>query len=391
MRRRTLTALLGGALALSLGLAPAAVVAVTGDADDDGLSDSFETRYGLTDPNRRDSDGDGLIDAMEDHDGDRLSDLAEQRYGTDPSRPDSDGDGTPDGEEDSDGDGADDAREQDRRALPDDVEPKPRYAWWDRPPNYDDECHSQELDPELRPCTYGVDESETTVALFGDSHALQWQPGLKVAAFEHDWQLVTLTKMACPPGQVRSSRKDPAAEDSCEIWRGRALDWIAENEPDVVLMTGAGRLYRLEDEHGERITGEARTEAWTGGLAATIKAMPEATRALVLADTPYLKTNPSLCLEQDPSDLVNCSTSRSDAIDSEFDAAERTATEAAGAMWADLNHAVCPYSPCPLVFDGTFGWRNRDHITASLSRMLAPSLGRAVLEALADGVMAAED
>ena len=220
------------------------------------------------------------------------------------------------------------------------------------------------------------------MVLFGDSHALQWQPGLKAAAFEHDWRIVALTKAACPPPQVRSTRKDTKAEESCELWRASALDWIAEHEPDVVLMTGAGRLYRLEDEAGQRITGDARTEAWVEGLAATIEAVPKTTRALVLADTPLLKTNPGLCLEQDPSDLVDCSTSRADAIDPRFDAAERAAAETAGATWADLNHVVCPYSPCPLVFDGTFGWRNRDHITASLSRMLAPSLGQAVLETL---------
>ena len=204
-------------------------------------------------------------------------------------------------------------------------------------------------------------------------------PADRVAAFDNDWRIVTLTKAACPPTQVRSIRKDPEAERSCEIWRAKALDWITEHEPQVVLMAGAGRVYRLEDERGERIMGEARLDAWADGLAATIEALPEATNALVLADTPYLTTNPGLCLEQDPSDLVNSSTSRADAIDPRFDAAERAAVEAAGGSYADLNDVVCPYSPCPLVFDGKFGWRNRDHITASLSKMLAPSLGQAVI------------
>ena len=385
MIRLAPASLVSSALLAGLLLAPAGALAADNDRDDDGLRDGFESRYGLTDPDRRDSDGDGLIDAMEDHDGDRLSDLAEQRYGTDPSQPDTDGDGIGDGEEDSDGDGASDAREQDRGPLPDDVEPKPKYAWWDRPPNYDDECHGDQFDRRLHPCTYGVDESETTVVLFGDSHALQWQPGLKVAAFDNDWSIVTLTKAACPPPLVRSIRKDPEAERSCEIWRAKALDWIARHEPEVVLMAGAGRVYRLEDDRGERIMGDARIEAWAEGLATTIEALPEATGALVLADTPYLTTNPGLCLEQDPSDLVNCSTSRADAIDPRFDAAERAAVESAGGSYADLNELICPYSPCPLIFDGKFGWRNRDHITATLSKMLAPSLGQAVAAAMPDG------
>ena len=367
---------------LVLGLATPAL-AQSADSDGDGLRDTFEERWAVTDPALADTDGDGLGDAMEDLDGDGLGNLGEQRYGTDPADPDSDGDGTVDGQEDSDGDGTTDAREQDRRAAPADLEPQPKYAWWDRPPNYDDECHADNKDPNLRTCAYGVKDAETTVVLFGDSHALQWQPGLKVAAFANDWRIETLTKAACPPAQIRSSRKHASAQRSCDIWRGRALEWIAEHEPDVVLMTGGGRIYRLEDANGERIAGADRTEAWNAGLTATIEALPEASAALVMADTPYLQTNPATCLEDDPSDLMACSTPRSAAIDEAFDAAERAAVEAAGGTYASLSEQICPYSPCPVVFDDILAWRNRDHLTASFVKTLAPSLGRAINEALA--------
>lgn len=150
-------------------------------------------------------------------------------------------------------------------------------------------------------------------------------------------------------------------------------------------MTGAGRIYRLIDEAGELLYGEQHSAAWADGLTTTLEAIPATTPTLVLADTPYLKTNPANCLEKDPSDLVDCSTARSDAIDASFDAAERAAAEAAGATYADLNELVCPYSPCPVVFDDVFAWRNRDHLTASFVKGLAPSVGRAVSEALARG------
>ena len=383
LARASTTALLGVLLATT--------PVMGADADGDGLTDEFEQRWGVTDPAIADSDGDGLGDALEDLDADRLGNLGEQRYGTDPGNADTDGDGVIDGDEDSDGVGASNAREQDRRPAPADLEPKPEYAWWDRPPNYDDACHGDTLDPELHPCSYGVDESDTTVVLFGDSHALQWQPGLKVAAFEHGWRIVTLTKAACPPADIRSSRKEQAAQDSCDVWRSAALDWIESNEPEVVLMTGGGRIYRLEDERGERISGDERTVAWNAGLASTIEAMPEATTAVVLADTPYLETNPATCLEKDPSDLVACSTPRTVAIDTDFDAAERAAVEAAGGSYADLNDLTCPYSPCPVVFDDVLAWRNRDHLTATFVRTLAPSLGAAIVEALGDGAGSAEE
>lgn len=387
MTSRSLAALLGTILVLGT-VAP--TVAQSADADRDGLLDAFEERYAVSDPAVADTDGDGLKDAMEDPDGDGVGNLGEQRYGTDPSDPDTDGDGVVDGQEDSDGDGASDAREQDRRAAPPNLEPKPKYAWWDRPPNYDDDCHADNLEPRLRTCAYGVKDSDITVVLFGDSHALQWQPGLKIAAFDNGWRIETLTKAACPPPQVRSSRKEPAAQSSCDAWRAEALEWITTNEPDVVLMTGGGRIYRLEDEQGQRIAGDERNAAWNAGLTATIEALPGATRAVVLADTPYMQTNPATCLENDPSDLVVCSTPRSAAIDPVFDAAERAAVEAAGGTYADLSEQICPYSPCPIVFDDILAWRNRDHLTATFVKTLAPSLGRAVKAALAGEAGAAD-
>jgi hypothetical protein len=386
MTRRFISLLIALPLALLVAI-PAA--AGSTDSDGDGLLDSFEARWGLTDPASADSDGDGLGDALEDLDGDGLGNLGEQRFGTDPGNPDSDGNGVSDGDEDSDGDGTSDADQQDRRPMPPNTEPELLDAYWDRPPNYDDECHGDTLDPVLHPCTYGVDDSDTTVVLFGDSHALQWQPSLKTAAFRNDWRLVTLTKAACPPPQILSARKEDAAGASCETWRAEALDWITQNEPDVVLMTGGGRIYKLVDEGGERIPDEERTAAWTAGLTATIEAMPEATTVVVLADTPYLQTNPATCLEADPSDLMACSTPRAAAIDASFDLAERTAVEAAGANYADLNELICPYSPCPVVFDDVLAWRNRDHLTATFVKTLAPSLGQAINEALA-GEAAAE-
>jgi len=379
MTRITRPLLLGVLIVLSS--TPVALAQVD-DRDGDGLRDRWEERWGVTDPDLADTDGDGLIDAAEDLDGDRLGNFGEQRYGTDPVATDSDGDGVWDGDEDSDGDGISDAREQDRRSATTDIQRQARAAYWDRPANYDDECHSDQFDPRLRTCTFGHEDGETSVLLFGDSHALQWQPGLKAAARDNGWRIVTMTKSACPPAQIRSSRGEARAQTSCDRWRDEALAWIAANEPEVVLMSGAGRKYKLEDERGLRIPGPGRTAMWVDGLVATLEAIPDGSAALVLADTPYLETNPARCIEKDPSDLVPCTTPRSHAIDAAFDAAERAAVEEGGATYADLTPVICPYGPCPVVIGDVLAWRNRDHLTATFARILAPSIASAVNEVL---------
>jgi hypothetical protein len=350
-----------------------------GDADGDGLGDVFESTWGITDAAHTDSDGDGLIDAAEDLDADGLGGLGEQRFRTDPADADSDDDGVADGEEDGDDDGRTDAQEQDERPLPDAVRPRLDQAWWDRSSSYDDRCHNDAVDPELRPCSFGAADGGTRVALFGDSHALQWLPALADAASDAGWQVTALTKAACPPAQVEFGRKEAGAASSCIAWRRQALDWLTDDRPDIILVTGAGRVYNVLGEDGQRLPDDLALEAWQDGLGATLGALPPESRVVVLADTPFLQRNPISCLERGGGDLSACSTPRAAAVGRALDEAERATAAQAGAAFESLNDLVCPYSPCPLVIGEVLLWRNADHITATFARQLIPSV-RALVE-----------
>ncbi len=96
-RRRAWSATLAVLLIGGL-LVPASVVAIT-DTDHDGLANSWERTWSLTNPRRWDTDRDGLSDGREDPDRDGLTNVAEQRLGTNPRRADTDADGWTDGAE----------------------------------------------------------------------------------------------------------------------------------------------------------------------------------------------------------------------------------------------------------------------------------------------------
>jgi hypothetical protein len=93
------------------------------DRDNDGLPNDWESKYGL-DPDRRDTDGNGITDDMEDMDKDGLTNMEEYGLitsyppGTDPTNPDTDGDGYTDGEEVKEG------------TDPTDPESHPTSLWW---------------------------------------------------------------------------------------------------------------------------------------------------------------------------------------------------------------------------------------------------------------------
>lgn len=332
-----------------------------------------------------DTDGDGLIDAAEDLDGDGLSWRAEQRFGTDPLDPDSDADGTPDGADDSDLDGTPDGRQQDQRPLPGKLRPTLQQAWWDRPANYDDRCHNDAVDPGLHPCSFGAQDSDVDIVLFGDSHALQWLPALMPAAERLGWRVTTLTKAACPPGDVEFGRKEPGAGESCRSWRRQALDWLGDQPPDLLLLTGAGREYNLVDAAGERLPDEVALAAWSEALADTLAAVQAPTQAVVLADTPLMSRNPVSCLEEHPGDQSACVTPRREALAPGLDEAERATAETAGAAFESLSELVCPYDPCPVIIGDVLLWRNADHITATFAAQLEPAMRALLLRNLPPG------
>lgn len=99
------------------------------DTDGDGLSDYWEVSKLKTDPLKADTDGNGVEDGQEDADNDGLSNLAEIEMGTNPVKADTDEDGINDGDEvnvyhtspilsDTDGDGLLDGEEVELELSP---------------------------------------------------------------------------------------------------------------------------------------------------------------------------------------------------------------------------------------------------------------------------------
>ncbi len=80
------------------------------DDDQDGMPDEIEAALGY-DPTKADTDGDGILDGLEDKDNDGLPNAGEVLAETDSNNRDTDGDGILDGAEDQDGDGLGNARE----------------------------------------------------------------------------------------------------------------------------------------------------------------------------------------------------------------------------------------------------------------------------------------
>ena len=366
--------LLSGLLLLTL-----AVPATAADRDRDGLRDGFETRWGVTDPDRRDSDRDGVIDGAEDSDKDGLGNLGEQRFGTDPSRKDTDRDGISDAREDHDRDGRSNAREQDQRPVPSNLKPALSKAAHDKAPNRAD-C----LTPNGRSwpvaCAYGSKDSPTRVVLVGDSHAIMWSSAIREAVAPLSWRLTIMTKGACPPVlgiHVPSQFKTDRGK-SCRAWRRNVIDKLQADPPDLIVLASSDS-YKLLTIKGAATKRSARASIWKQGLKRTIAALPQSSRVLVLGDVPHNSRNPRGCLSRNKKDMSACVSYDNNQLMRQIEDAWRQAAKDKGAQFRTLKGKICSYQPCPLVQGNILMWRDKGHITEKFAVQLTPAV-RTLLE-----------
>ena len=125
------------------------------------------------------------------------------------------------------------------------VTPDPLVAGQDRPAADVDRCQVDVPATAPVACTFGDPRGSTTVALVGDSKAMQWLPALQEAGVTRGWRIVTYGKSSCPFSDAAAARAG-AAYPECDTWNRAVTDALRADPPDVVVTSGVA------------------TSAWTG-------------------------------------------------------------------------------------------------------------------------------
>ena len=257
------------------------------------------------------------------------------------------------------------------------VTPDPLTSGEDRPKADVDRCQVEEGASEPVGCVFGDPRGSATVALVGDSKAMQWLPALERAAAGRDWRIVTWGKSSCAFADAPAARAG-AAYPECDEWNGRVLGALGADPPDVVVTSGVA------------------TSAWTGGgtgrtelvegYAARWRTMSEAgVPVVVVGDSPVSPDDLDVCADRHPRELTRCTFPATPAVTASGVAVQREAAAAAGrgVSLLDLTGWICPGEVCPVVIGNVAVHRAGDHITATYASTLAPQVGRAVDDALA--------
>lgn len=223
-------------------------------------------------------------------------------------------------------------------------------------------------------CTYGDLASGNTVALVGDSHALQWGPPLIQLAEQRDWRLIVFIKTGCLIADFRFN-------SDCDAWRNRVVGAIAAQRPQhVIVGTSTGRRYSLVTSDGRKLTRHESNRRLARGFTRTfkrLKAIPglmgDGTGLTLIRDQNTAPFLPSKCLADNPRHPERCRFPHKRKF---LPGVDLLAAKRAKIMPViDPLEALCDPNWCYASRDNVVIYRDSDHLSATFARSLTDWLG----------------
>jgi peptidoglycan/LPS O-acetylase OafA/YrhL len=227
-----------------------------------------------------------------------------------------------------------------------------------RPVIYDDDCHVNNGETVSPECTYGERGAKRKIVLFGDSHAAQWFPALEQLANENNFELISLTKSACPGPAVEKVDSGEYKNSDCFAWRDNSLERIAKLKPYAVIFSGF--------QHFQVPAGySSRREWWQAGQKRTLNSLRgNASHIVYITDTPHPQQDIPACLAGGV--ISDCDDSKpSEPI------------SIPGLKVVNPTPWLCT-DKCSSVINGNVAYRDGSHISIAMSESLAQPLGQSL-------------
>ena len=258
------------------------------------------------------------------------------------------------------------------------------YALRDIPKIYALGCVPERPDPKPHPCFFGETRNpQSTVVLFGDSHAAEWFPALEQIAESKHWRLVTLVKPGCTPLNI-PEEVSPHMEQVCIEWRRLAIAQAQQIHPNLIIIVSAS----LHPVAGLRMITDVGI--WQRAAHDTFAALAQqGVPVRFIRDTPHANYNVLECLAQSEWDgHTNCPTIEpAGALYPEiFAAEERGAADLGNFGFIDMSDQMCNAGECFQEVGGVVVYRDEDHLTATFNRSLAPTLNARLNKSLTDSL-----
>jgi peptidoglycan/LPS O-acetylase OafA/YrhL len=232
-------------------------------------------------------------------------------------------------------------------------------------------------------CTYSSGPPSRTVALVGDSHAEHWRGAVHTVAEQLGWRVVELARGACPATHARvlafdGGDRDAATVDACREWADAVDAELERLAPDFVFTSGYVSAMGFDEDPARSVeTGaEGFVDIWQGWA-------DRGMRVFVLRDVPSTGgVNIPECLALNVGDPLACARPRSEAVQPDAMTVAADMADSDRIQLVDLTDRFCDRKLCYAAIGGAIVNFDRDHMTGSFSRSLAPYL----LESIGGGL-----
>lgn len=228
----------------------------------------------------------------------------------------------------------------------------------EKPLVYNDDCHVNNGETESGMCTYGVIGAQSKVVLFGDSHAAQWFPALEKLSYRLNFELISLTKSACPGPAVVKVETGGYKNADCSAWRKNSYRRIASIHPSAVIVSGMQR-YELPRGTTDRATW------WKIGEQKTLTQLQGSSKNLIyITDTPHPSRDIPSCLASGA--RAKCDNTK-----------PSPAYTIPGFKSINPTSWLCA-TKCPAIVNNIVAYRDSSHISVAMSIALADKLSLAL-------------
>ena len=240
-------------------------------------------------------------------------------------------------------------------------------------------------DPE---CTWKVPDPRGRIVLVGDSHADMWSEAVVEAGNSLGYDVTLAVMSGCPMVAETVRRSDGTPDADCRRYVDRTLAEVQSARPDLVLF-GAGSMGALVDDgdawlgpDGSRVSDvDGIAAIWERGLVhGTTELADDGIRSVIIHDIPYHDVTTQTCgrlrFVLAPSSCATTSTEREERADRQRSFAVDEVVLTSGATVAGMDPLpwLCPDGACSTYVDGTWAYRDGDHLSVAGSAALAPDV-----------------
>jgi peptidoglycan/LPS O-acetylase OafA/YrhL len=224
-------------------------------------------------------------------------------------------------------------------------------------------CMTKAEDVNVILCNYGSPTADYRVLLVGDSHAAGQLAAFKKIATEHGWALTLAYKAGCSFSQVE--RNQTARGVSCKGWNDALQSKLATLKPFDLVVTANYSNNFLADRRDASLP----ERSISGFIAAWQPLVARGAQVVALRDNPQMTPSMQACFDSAIVDATACNDKKTRMLFP--DHSQAAAQQLAGAHPLDLTDLYCDGEVCGTIRNGTYIYRNADHITATYSAVIS--------------------